>query len=239
MGERALSILTHRRPEYLEQTLEALERCHGIEDWHVTLVLDEPDDSTLRLATRFTLDHGASMFIVISPTTEPYSRISEHTKFALTASFAHPSISFAAHLEEDCVPAQDFLEYMTWADTTYRADKNVFTACAWWGSDDLVRANIKNFSHDTLLHPHFTPWGWGIWKDRWEELKPRWSNEFWDRRLNEEVRGDRYSVFPKISRTKNIGLVGTQPTNEWIEREKKEKPLFAPDCAPGGWNGLA
>lgn len=228
---RGLSILTHRRPHYLKQTLEALSHCHTIRDWDVYVIMDNPDLETESIVKSYPWKY----IYYDTRTSEPYFRISEATRFALTNTFLNNRTEFAVHLEEDCVPAQDFLEYMAWADQIYKDTKEVFTVCAWWGSDDLVRNHIKDFSHDTLLDRHFTPWGWGLWRDRWNELLPRWSDEFWDRRLNEEVRGERFSVFPKITRTKNIGAIGTQPYKEWLERERRANPVLAPETNPGEW----
>lgn len=70
---------------------------------------------------------------------------------------------------------------------------------------------------------HFTPWGWGIWRDRFEEFSDEYVG--WDMQMNFQVnmetegsgniqhskpgaRRDRVEVFPVLSRSNNIGLDG-------------------------------
>ena len=70
---------------------------------------------------------------------------------------------------------------------------------------------------------HFTPWGWGTWRDRFEAMASTYTG--WDAQMNFELRhperggpdfdrlgfglrGSRFEVFPLLSRANNIGIEG-------------------------------
>ncbi len=159
----------------------------------------------------------------------PYSRASRATLMALSLGFA--TADYVAHLEEDVVPSSDFLTWHTGMADLYRADPRVFTVSAWWGSppewsSGLPEGVLAGFG----LAAHFVPWGFGLWRDRFEELRAKWSFEFWDRHLNEVVRGDRLTVHPLVARVRDIGEQGgVNDAAEWRERQRRDTPVVKED----------
>lgn len=138
-------------------------------------------------------------------------------------------------LEDDIAVTKDFLVFMKKSLEFYKDCDRVFSISGF--SFELVKfpANYKYLNYVTR-RPF--PWGWGIWKDRWEKciwdksiLKGKWRQEMkedfnlggsdlspmllaefddklssWDVRLvfNQYLL-NMYSIFPRESRTYNIG----------------------------------
>jgi Glycosyl transferase family 2 len=210
-----LSVLAHRRPVYFGETLAALTKCAGMVDWRVVLVLDCPDDKTRAIAKAASKVRGWEIaeFDLRNEADPPYSRISRATLLALSLGFA--TADYVAHLEEDCVPAPDFLRWHAEQAERFRYDPRVFTVNAWSGP-------VGHKHNEDHVAPAYSPWGWGTWRDRFEEMRAGWDFDFWDRHLNEVLRGDRLGVFSAVSLVRNIGRIGTQPEAEWLDRERRQ-----------------
>lgn len=225
----AVTVLAHRRPEYLRRTLEALAACHKAEGWRTCIVMDDPDQATRMLARR----HPGAEIVELHTRRDdqPYARISRATLYALALGFA--TADFVAHLEEDCIPSPDWLEFMAAMAARYRGDPTVFTVSGWWGgAPDPLRDLYR-----TGLDPWFVPWGWGTWADRFAEMRAQWDLDGgqWDIRVNEIVRGDRLTAFPAVSRIRDIGEQGSNPSAQWRDRQRRTKPAFAPDTPHDQW----
>lgn len=233
--KRGITILTHRRAGYLSQTLDALNRCHGIKDWRVTVAMDRPDEETERIGRW--LDPWQVVTLNLgNPFDPPYARVSRATLMTLALGFA--TADFVAHLEEDCIPAPDFLEYMAEMDRRYRLDRRVFSVSAWWpappdwGDDPPADAHYQT-ALDHIPDLGIATWGIGTWIDRWPEVRAEWDLQHWDRNL---ARRDRLTVHPLVSRVKNIGRVGTQPTSEYDWRTEVQSPAFLPHAPAEAWH---
>lgn len=223
-----LSVLVSHRPEYAVQMFDALRACRGIERYDVRVLASDPTDEMGDLLTTLPV-RWHQRVIVLPKGYSPYKRISVSTFEALAAGFRRDD--YVIHLEEDCVPAADFLEYFEWARDECGDDRRVWTVNAWRGSDGPVPDPGA-----VVLEPGFTPWGWATWTDRWQEMRAGWDFEGqWDVRVNEVLRGDRMGVFPLVARTRNIGILGTQPAHEWHAREQATTPVFAVDTSRVPW----
>lgn len=70
-------------------------------------------------------------------------------------------------LEDDCVPHSDFVLFMTKCFEKYRNERKVYSVSgySWPGK-------IENESgSDNYFCGRISSWGWGTWKDRWQEYK--------------------------------------------------------------------
>lgn len=193
----SVSVLAHRRADHLRYVLGALIGCDDVDKWRVRVVLDRPDVLTLDAAQRSSL--AAWELVTLDAQNghdAPYSRVSRATLSALALGFA--TSDYVVHLEQDCVPAEDFLTWHAQMAERYVNDQQVFSVNAWAGS-------LKVNHERDHLGPHFTPWGWGTWRDRFEEMRAAWDFDFWDRHLNERLRGERLGAFPAVSKVVNIG----------------------------------
>lgn len=68
-------------------------------------------------------------------------------------------------LEDDCVPATNFVTFMKQCFIQYRNDKNVYSVSGYnWGM------KLEKTEYDVWGCGRFSSWGWGTWKDRWEKF---------------------------------------------------------------------
>lgn len=174
-----ISLLVYDRPDYTRAALAALAQCHGIAGWRL-LVYSHTWSYPETLAATRSFD-ACPVTVCVGPEQggHPYARVSHATYALLELAFGLSD--YVVHLEHDDVLAPDALTWFAWARDTYRDDVDVFT--------------VGGFAHTRQtkpsLQPHFLPWGWATWRDRWHEMRADWSFDFWDRRLNEVTRGRR------------------------------------------------
>ncbi|VGO12279.1 hypothetical protein PDESU_00830 [Pontiella desulfatans] len=70
-------------------------------------------------------------------------------------------------MEDDIVCSPHYLEFLNQGLQTYRNDERVFCICAHTHPQYKPPAN---YPHDVFLWRSFSPWGFAMWKDRWEDL---------------------------------------------------------------------
>lgn len=67
-------------------------------------------------------------------------------------------------LEDDCLTAPSFMQFMTQGLTQYARDKKVYSISGYsWPIE------LKNGKYDAYGCGRCSTWGWGTWKDRWEK----------------------------------------------------------------------
>lgn len=69
-------------------------------------------------------------------------------------------------LEDDCVSHPQFMEYMIKALEKYKTCKSIYNinASSW-------PVDVKTNGTDAYFMGRISSWGWGTWKDRWEQFK--------------------------------------------------------------------
>ena len=69
-------------------------------------------------------------------------------------------------LEDDCVPHPKFMSYMTECLKKYDKEKKVYSVSGYaWPID------ITQNGEDAYFCQRFSSYGWGIWKDRWDQFE--------------------------------------------------------------------
>lgn len=201
-----ITVSGYNRPEYLGQTLAALRSCDGIESCRVAVLLDPSDESPhcAALAARYGFESFAYTQRV---------GCNAAIRYALAYGFQQMQSEFHVHLEDDTVPTRDCLQWFAWARDAYRDHARVMNVSGY--------QRISNGCLDECgARRWFTPWGWGVWRDRWKGLAAGWVQDdavSWDVVVNHELRAGRHEVFPTVSRIQNIGAEkGTHvPSPEW------------------------
>jgi len=201
-----ITVSAYNRPAYLEQTLAALRACEGIDACGVAVLLDPSDETAgcAGVATRYGFD---------SFTYSHRVGCNNAIRYALAYGFEQMGSEFHLHLEDDTVPTRDALRWFAWARDAYRDHARIM--------------NVSGYQRISNGRPHecgarrwFTPWGWGVWRDRWQGLTAGWVENdatSWDVVVNHILRAGRHEVFPTVSRIQNIGAErGTHvPNAEW------------------------
>lgn len=193
MYNKVIVMPTYRRADYTKTVLEGMKSCYGIEDYKVFIhhepgypeVLDIINDSSELNITIIENDN------VLGLNQNIYNCLSHG--FSLS--------DYVIYLEDDVVPTKDCLKYFEWARDKYANDPDVFSVTSYNRQVVPIEDNFK-------IHRRqwFVPWGWATWKNRWEEIKTKWTfNTGCDSIMNHSVRGDRCQIEPKLARTQNIG----------------------------------
>lgn len=69
-------------------------------------------------------------------------------------------------LEDDCVPSSDFISFMNQCFDKYNGDKRVYSISGYSWPIALERRQ-----YDVYGCGRISSWGWGTWKDRWNQYK--------------------------------------------------------------------
>lgn len=197
---KTVTVSASSRPLYTSLVLSALARCRGVGGLKVIVNVDAPEGSeqqrqVCRVVEPFLKQERWWM------TTTPGVGCNVAIAACIEAGFMHGD-GFHIHLEDDTLPAEDFLLFMQWASLRYAGVDRVFTVSGYGRRPGSVDGAVER--------RWFTPWGWGIWRDRWESAKPLLrvdQSPTWDVQMH-QIRGDRFEVAPALGRVQNIGQHG-------------------------------
>jgi hypothetical protein len=231
---------TYKRPDYTRQVLEGLNACEGIGEYGLIIQLDGCNGSfnPVSLELRGISERYPNIKKARCDESFINRGCGNNTLMTLELGFdiaQRHGNDFNIHIEDDVVPHKDFLRYMEWACEKYRDDKSVFSIGAHWRG-----MPPKDEFFQVWRDKMFTPWGWGTWRDRFEEMKANWIqnegvNHSWDTHLRDLVRGDRVCIRPKLSRTQYIGRDGgTWGTAEFFDAQySKAEGVWSVDLGEG------
>jgi hypothetical protein len=191
------------RPAYTKRVLDALARCDDIDRFPVAMLCEPVDQEVIDLAKAFTqLPHVKAWALVGT------QRVgcNVNTYSALAAGFDHHDRVIA--LEDDTVPGRDFLRYCDWGLEAYERDPTVFSVCGY----QRTPAEEVGYRNAVVRERWFTPWGWALWRDRWDSVRESWPVDdrqiSWDTVIDKLTRRDRFEVRPLLARVQNIGAEG-------------------------------
>lgn len=247
---RTISLLVLGRPDYTRQVIDALGRCDGLSNYVLVVFSQEPYVPETMAAVR---DASSRLDIPVHVVTESVrpardmgpgrlaasAQCSASTLRSLEHGFA-TGTDFLIHLEDDVVPAPDFLRYMEWAADEFADCAEVFTVSAYNRQAEPVAPALH---HAWGIRPSFTPWGWGTWRDRFTEMQQEWTryqwpHPGWDEHLHHALRRERGEIYPTLSRVQNIGAAGGVhvPSAAW-HRAHHHVPYWAGNTAltPGSF----
>jgi predicted O-methyltransferase YrrM len=225
-AEKVVTMTLFRRPRYARQVLEALARCEGIDAYLVLLHIESGYPEVLEVARR------AKFARKILVENADVLGCSTNTRAAIHHGFQYAD--FVIYLDDDTVPAGDCLRFFEWARLTYRDDPTVFTVTPY-----AREAPSPDRYFEVIRSRWFTPWGWGTWRDRWEEISASWNHDpsvSWDVRVN-AIRAGRFEVRPLLARIQNIGAEeGTHCPSPEFHRQFhfNEFGAWSVECARDG-----
>ena len=223
-------ILTYNRPDYLRQTIDALNAAHVPPGWSFPRIFcQDGDDAKQAAFIKKELlgppEAGNHFFQnmprpIFKPGTrwlfhehppekgKGYFFLAHNFKFSMKQVFDVFEHETAIFLEDDVEIGADFLELCASQKERLVTDPTVFCVCGYSenGIDGAVRESKR-------LHRtgYFPGWGWMITREVWLEWKQNgWPLAFWDDwvRAPEQRRG-RDCIYPQVSRTRHFGRSGT------------------------------
>jgi hypothetical protein len=233
---KTISISLFNRPNYTKQVLNALEKCTGVEEYHI-FIRAEPGESqevkdTISIAHEFS--HPNKRLIVNTKKLGCGINIWSCLDFA----FSETNTDFHIHFEDDIVPSRDCLKYFEWTNQYYKNNNDVAVlTCYSKISNTVISDEIKN-AVKTIRW--FIPWGWGLWRDTWEKtLKTELFNRItqsktylsWDGHTNNILKDKNLLMgLPILSRSQNIGaLNGVHCPGEEFHKKRQWTELFVDD----------
>lgn len=199
------------RPEYTRRALEGLSRCDGVGKYLILPFVD-PVNGESPNEEVWELVRGVEFARCEPHLNESRLNTAANTHKALGRGFHEAD--FVVHVEDDIVLARDALAYFEWCRGQYQGDKDVFAVTGY------SKSKPGHQRYAVRRWKWFTCWGWGMWRDRWEEVKDHWSfndKVGWAVNLNHSLRGNRCEIFPELSRAQNIGAEKGMrvPSPEW------------------------
>jgi hypothetical protein len=247
---KTISISLYRRADYTKQVLDALLECSGIEDYFVLIQaepaktkdakLNKEIEDTIKITENF--KHSNKKIII----NETVLGCSKNIYSCIDYCFKNTDTSFHVHLEDDTVPSKDYLLFCEWSSEKFKNDKRVATVCGFTRKNikndfDYKEENLKELQKKVTTRDWFHPWGWGIWRDRWEKnlSKQLWTKITskggylsWDILSRKILVDDQKlsEVFPVISRIQNIGaLKGVHCPGVDFHTKHQKTEIFASD----------
>ncbi len=227
-GRIPIAMPTYNRPDYLQHVIQALRQCDQVDQF--MLVTSEEPGFPEVAAIIETVD----FMPVARQTHDGQWGGNANSLFAIQSAFALND--WAVVLQDDVVPAPDFLNLMLWGLRTFKADPAVAAVCGYRSDQKLeVAPNPQRLAAAQRLR-RFAPWGWATWKDRWEaffysSINLRVAQCSWDSFFVYNyllARRERDCLFPVIGRTQIVGDVETHMSSVAGQRPNQH-PLY--------WNG--
>jgi hypothetical protein len=215
----AVFLTAYNRPDYLRRALASWDGVRGLQDWAFVFRI-EPDEATLDLNKSLVRDF-------IRRNELPYHEtIVNPTRYGV---LHHPWVgfedlfrdfNFVVRTEDDLCVSDDILDYLAWAELTYRGVSNIASIHAYAKDKSQTPNGVE-------VLPMFNPLVWGTWRDVWRDvMRDTWDHDYstynetpghqsgWDWNLNTRIYPTLglKGVYPKMSRVDNIGIVGTHST---------------------------
>ena len=215
MARPAIVVLTHSREQYLRPTLQALLRLSGINEFTVYVSCDDSPNREQLLKAAGELGIPATHHWRATPASSQYAsaplaKIAHHFKYVFEQAFTNYGHSHLILLEDDLVPAPDFLSLFRSTAHLLDQDPTLWCVSAW---NDNGLKQVASDLEALYRTDYFPGLGWMLKKSLWDELRLKWPESpstGWDHwmRLSEQHKG-RECVFPEVPRTQHIGVEGT------------------------------
>ena len=248
-----INIKAWNRPSMLEKTLKKLSQCYNINDYEIMISIDGPNNQNTKFESAVSnsnIRSNSKKLDIIYHTQN--KGCAGNMKFCFTESFKDKNIDYMIHLEDDTIPARDFLLFMEWGYDHMKNNENIFAVCPFIRKIHLQEHNIKvdmeNDIDKIIYRNNFEPGGgFGINRGQWEIIKnnkgvfgvigecgnklsgEKWLNNLknkggritdkgsWAWPFRKMYLENKKVIFPKISRTQNIGDVNGifNPSASW------------------------
>jgi hypothetical protein len=207
-----IAISAYNRPEYSRRSLAAIFGAKGFSPnkYHIHCVMDCYQDGSYN---REVYDVYKSFGVIPVVVREKHG-CNYTVKKALDLAW-EDNPDFVLMLEDDIIISDDALQYLEWAAPQYQSDDSIRTI-GLWGHKNGWKPGApfeKKEAFRVIRQNFFTCWGWGTWRNRWEEISANWTTgndstkTSWDVVLGESL-GDKMEILPSISRAYNCGDIG-------------------------------
>ncbi len=166
MKKSPIILFVYNRPHHTKKTVEALQKNQLAKESDLFIFSDGPrikNDETVIEVRKFikTIVGFKSVTII-----EREENLGLCRSVTAAVSEMFEKYDAVIVLEDDIVAVPGFLTYMNQSLERYRNDSAVWSIAA--HSPDV--AVPVHYSYDNYAAPRFSCWGWGTWRDRWEQV---------------------------------------------------------------------
>lgn len=150
------------RYEHFRRCVESLACCTYADKSDLFIALDYPLDSShwdgYRKICAY-LDAGVSGFksLTVLKREENYGVVNNSNELI---DFVLQSYDCYIFTEDDNEFSPNFLDYINWGLRSFENDKSILAICG------FHRLDMNGFTSSAFSYPHFSAWGYGIWRDR-------------------------------------------------------------------------
>ena len=205
-----IAISAYNRPEYSRRSIAAIFGAKGFshEKHRIFCAMDCNADGSFNQEV-FNI---YEFFGIVPDVAEQKRGCNYNVKRALELAW-EDNPDFVLMIEDDIIISDDALQYIEWAARKYKNDHSVNTI-GLWGHDNKLSLPLSSKDYGKAMRKnYFSCWGWGTWKDRWEEMFATWTTgndsheTSWDVVLSKHL-GEMDEILPAISRAYNCGEQG-------------------------------
>lgn len=209
---KVITLVLYNRPVYTGAVLQALRNCYGIEDYLILPHIEPGNDDVIELARSIDF---AQVEVVLNK-----ERFGTGRNTYLAWQHGFKRADFIIHLEDDTVPAPDCLRYMEHCRAAYRNNHSIFSASAY----NQLFCHPSQYYHISR-RATYTCWIVGLWRNRWDWIKSRWSPDptrYGEYMANYLAKYHLHEIYPLLSRSQNIGAeCGMHvPSPEWHRKHQ-------------------
>lgn len=157
-----ITVFAYNRSRHLKKVLEGLRKNEGISKLYIFqdgLKCEQHRDEWE--ATQHVIESIDWCDVIY--TQSPYNKgLAKSIVDGINVVFAENDAVIV--LEDDCVPAADFIRYMYQCFDTYAENKKAYSVSGYsWP------IKLPKDKYDVYSCGRISSWGWGTWKDRWEQ----------------------------------------------------------------------
>lgn len=187
MAELApIVMFVYNRVDHTKRLFDSLIANEQAKDSILIIVSDGPKDNSIEEVRRVReLIHKLSGFKEIQIIERENNWGIEKSEFEAVSSVLE-KYGKAIILEDDLIVNSHFLKYMNDALTKYENEKRVYSVTGY------SYVSLDNSFSDVFFSKLPSSWGWGTWKDRWDEMQMPLSEDdlkyvFTDRKMQRKL----------------------------------------------------
>lgn len=220
---KSVFITSYKREKILLLLLKRLKDNLNYNQFNKLVILQNGSKKLIKLIKK--IDHNIKVIETeYSDKYSKFSKVNNNVFLGFKKCFEYYNSEFVIHLEDDCLPSYDFLNFFNEIYLRYKEDKR-FYAINSFSKEFILK---KKFSYSKFIYGIGK--GWGITKKNWIFTKLNLKNilssdikKYFDRHLEWKIKKKYYVIMPYRSRVIEI------PTNGLNFKIKDKNKKFYKD----------
>jgi len=240
--KKIITVKLWNRPPYVKKLVDSLENLKGIDNYKVIFSVDKSGENETKIIKHILKNSKLDKEIYYHKTN---LGCAGNTRFCLDKGF-ESDVDYVIHLEDDTIPAKDYLKFMEWGYEKSKSDKNIFAVCPFVRKDyNKVPLNKMDVNKCFERSWFETGGGFGITRISWLDIldkgniygvlmpgNNRLSGEEWKKScviddkgtygwpMNMYFKENKLCLYPEVSRVQNIGELNGKfnPSASWHQQ---------------------